>query len=189
MTAKVRFQPAAPEHRFDFAFPVYSKEPVAPRMTGNTVPPAPAAEKPADAPSSGSLAAPPPTPPAPPASSPAGVDPGLVPLPVPDSVPEILAQLAQRTEQVRRFIDQGAFASVYVPAFQAKDLALALDERKDALDERGRRAVAPAIKRLVQSAWLLDAFGDLGNKEQIAIAFTQFEAAVKEVQATFPGRQ
>jgi hypothetical protein len=189
MTAKVKFQPAAPEHRFDFTFPEYSKEPVAPRMTSNTAPASePRAERPA-APNTVSPAAPAPTAaPSPPAATAGGVDPGLIPLPIPDNVPAMLVQLAQRTEQIRRFIDQGAFASVYVPAFQAKDLALALDERKSALDERGRRAVDPAIKRLVRSAWLLDAFGDLGNKEQITVAFAQFEAAVKEVEASFPGQ-
>jgi hypothetical protein len=193
MTAKIRFQPAAREHRFDFTFPEYSKEPVAPRMTNNVSAPAPA--PPPDnlvtTPNSVSSAttAPAATPSPSTAAAPAGVDPGLIPLPIPDTVPEMLAQLAQRTEQIRRFIDQGMFASVYVPAFQAKDLALALDERKDGLDEGGRRTVDPAIKRLVRSAWLLDAFGDLGNKEQITVAFEQFAAAVKEVQAAFPGRQ
>ncbi len=197
MTAKVKFQAAASEHRFDFTFPEYSREPAAPRMTSNTAPAtAPRADRPAAAPSAVSspaapAATPPPTPPSPPPPPAAagGVDPGLIPLPIPDNVPDMLAQLTERTEQIRRFIDQGAFASVYVPAFQAKDLALALDERKNALDERGRRAVGPAITRLVRSAWLLDAFGDLGNKEQIDVAFSQFEAAVKEVEASFPGRQ
>ena len=37
-----------------------------------------------------------------------------------------------------------------------------------------RRIAAPAIKRLVRSAWLLDAFGDIGNKQQISDAYTQF---------------
>jgi len=120
-------------------------------------------------------------------TSSSGVDPGLIPLPIPDSVPEMLAQLSQRTEQIRRFIDQGQFASVYVPAFQAKDLALALDERKSELRPEHLKIAAPAIKRLVRSAWLLDAFGDLGNKQQISDAYTQFAAAVKDVESVFPG--
>jgi hypothetical protein len=193
MTAKLKFQSAAPEHRFDFTFPDYSKEPAAPPTTTAAAapPPVPVTEKPPlvvpdsaspDAAAMSTVAST--------SAGPAGgVDPGLVPLPIPETVPEILEQLAQRTEQVRRFIDQGAFASVYVPAFQAKDLALALDERKNDVPADGRRTVDPAIKRLVRSAWLLDAFGDLGNKEQIVVAFAQFEAAVKEVQSAFPGKQ
>ena len=193
MTAKIKFQPAASEHRFDFAFAEYSTVPVMPRTTGNAAAPAPApapeagntAGTPAPrnavstAASTAAVAAPSG------GASSIGIDPGLVPLPVPDTVPEILAQLEQRTEQVRRFIDQGAFASVYVPAFQAKDLALALDERTKDLEADGRRTVDPAIKRLVRSAWLLDAFGDLGNREHITEAFAQFAAAVKDVQAAF----
>jgi Heavy metal binding domain len=208
MTAKLKFQPAAPEHRFDFTFPEYSKEPVAPRMTdaapASPAPPtrvgaelarpdagpAPPDAGPArpDTPATVSPAAPVTASPSAAPAAPA-VDPGLIPLPIPDTVPEILAQLAQRTEQVRRFIDQGTFASVYVPAFQAKDLALALDERKNDLEADGRRTIEPAIKRLVRSAWLLDAFGDLGNKQQIVLAFAQFEAAVKDVQTAFPAKQ
>jgi Heavy metal binding domain len=196
MTAKIKFQPAAPEHRFDFTFPEYSKESIAPRPTDTAAAPPrvpgsegqagpPVAQNPLPAAASTTAAAPSPSA----GASPAAPDPGLIPLPVPDTVPEILAQLEQRTEQVRRFIDQGAFASVYVPAFQAKDLALALDERKKDLEAGGRRMVDPAIKRLVRSAWLLDAFGDLGNKEHITEAFAQFAAAVKEVQAAFAHKQ
>jgi hypothetical protein len=123
------------------------------------------------------------------ATSPIGIDPGLIPLPIPDTVPEMLAQLSQRTEQIRRFIEQGAFANVYVPAFQAKDLALALDDRKKDLRPEHLKIAEPAIKRLVRSAWLLDAFGDMGNKQQITEAYTQFAAAVKDVESVFPGRR
>jgi hypothetical protein len=121
-------------------------------------------------------------------ASASGVDPGLVPLPIPDTVPEMLAQLAQRTEQIKRFIDQGSFANVYVPAFQAKDLALALDERMKDLRPDQLKVAGPAIKRLVRSAWLLDAFGDIGNRQQISEAYAQFAAAVKDVESVFPGR-
>jgi hypothetical protein len=104
----------------------------------------------------------------------------------PESVPEILAQLRTRTDQIRMFIDRGSFASVYVPAFQAKDLALALDARKESIAADKRKAVQPAIAQLVRSAYLLDAFGDLGNKQQIVDAFAIFSAAVKDIQASFP---
>ena len=113
----------------------------------------------------------------------------MVPLPIPDTVPEMIAQLSQRTAQIRRFIDQGQFANVYVPAFQAKDLALALDERKKDLSPEQLKIAEPAIKRLVRSAWLLDAFGDIGNKQQISDAYTQFAAAVKDVESVFPARE
>lgn len=188
MAAKVRFKPDSAENHFDFTFDSYSKEPTAAptaTMAATTAQPAPA---PATAPSA-SAAAPATVPAAPAATpTPGGVDPGLIPLPIPGTVPEMLAQLSQRTEQIKRFIDQGAFANVYVPAFQAKDLALALDEHKKDLPPDRLKIAEPAIKRLVRTAWLLDAFGDIGNKNQITEAYAQFAAAVKDVESAFPGK-
>ena len=177
MFAKVKFKAGEQEHRFDFGFDAFSKEPkVAPTttMTGGmptTVP----AIAPASAPA-----------PVPDLSS--GVDPALIPVPIPETVPEMLAQLRTRTEQIRTFIDRGAFAAIYVPAFQAKDLALALDEHKSELPEERRKVAVPAIARLVRSAYLLDAFGDLGNKQQIVEAYDRFAAAMIQIESAFPGR-
>ena len=87
------------------------------------------------------------------------------------------------------FIDRGSFASIYVPAFQAKDLALALDAHKNELAADRRKAVEPAITKLVRSAYLLDAFGDLGNKQQISEVYTKFVEAERDIQSAFPQHQ
>jgi len=182
MYAHVQFKPDGPHNRFDFTFDSYSKEPAAaPRIT--TAAPTPNAAP----------AAPAATPAAPPAGLPpstaelsSGVDPALVPLPIPDTVPEMLAQLRARTDQIRTFIDKGSFASIYVPAFQAKDLALALDAHKTDLPAEKRKIAEPAIAKLVRSAYMLDAFGDLGNKQQITEAYAIFLAASKDIQSAFP---
>ena len=118
----------------------------------------------------------------------AGVDPALVPVPIPETIPEMLAQLQTRTEQIQTFIDRGSFASIYVPAFQAKDLALALDAHKNELPADRRKVAEPAIARLVRAAYLLDAFGDLGNKQQIMDAFAMWLTAVKDIESAFPKR-
>jgi hypothetical protein len=118
----------------------------------------------------------------------AGIDPALVPVAVPETVPEMLAQLKERNEQIKTFIDRGSYASVYVPAFQAKDVALALDAKKGDLPPERQKIVTPAVNRLVRTAYLLDAFGDLGNKQQISDAYTQFAAAVSEIQSAFPNQ-
>ena len=179
MWARVRFTPDGKDNRFDFTFPAYSKEPHvigAPALT-NAMPPttAPLVETlPAATPATLS------------ADSSGGVDPALVTLPIPETVPEILAQLATRTDQIRSFIDKGTFAAIYVPAFQAKDLALALDERKGDLTPERRKIAEPAIARLVRSAYLLDAFGDIGNKQQISEAYAKFVDAAKDIAASFP---
>jgi hypothetical protein len=98
----------------------------------------------------------------------------------------MLQQLRARNDQIKAFIDRGAFAAVYVPAFQAKDVALALDAKKTALPQDRQRLVGPAVDKLVRTAYLLDAFGDLGNKQQIADAYKQFSAAVNDIEAAFP---
>ena len=188
MYAKVKFKPDAPENRFDFTFDGYSKEP-APGAAPRTTTAAPAAAVPAttsSAPAASTTAAPSATTTAPDLSS--GVDPALVPLPVPETVPEILAQLRTRTDQIRAFIDKGSFASIYVPAFQAKDLALALDAHKDTLPAEKRKVAAPAIAKLVRVAYMLDAFGDLGNKQQITEAYAKFVEAAKDIQSSFPAQ-
>ena len=179
MYAHVQFKPDGPHNRFDFTFDTYSKEPAA-APTATMTSAAPAAAPPTTAvapvPASGS------------SDVSSGVDPALVPLPIPDTVPEMLAQLRARTDQIRSIIDKGAFASIYVPAFQAKDLALALDARKDTLPAEKRRIAEPAITKLVRSAWLLDAFGDIGNKQQITEAYAKFVEAAKDIQAAFPSQ-
>jgi hypothetical protein len=112
-------------------------------------------------------------------------DPSLVTLPIPDSVPEILAQLSTRTTQVRELIDRGNFAAVFVPAFQGKDLAIALEGRLDTLSAARRDAAAPAIRQLVRAAWLLDASGDAGNRRQLLAADALFAAAASTVVTAF----
>jgi Heavy metal binding domain len=179
MYAKISFKPGDRDNRFDFSFDGFSKEPkVAPSttMTGGM----PTSSAPA------TPVAPATSPPAPDLSS--NVDPALIPVPIPETVPEMLAQLRTRSDQIRAFIDKGAFAAIYVPAFQAKDLALALDEHKKELPDDRQRIAVPAIARLVRSAYLLDAFGDLGNKQQILEAYDRFTAAVKEIESAFPAR-
>jgi hypothetical protein len=186
MQAKVKFQENAPEHHFDFTFENYSKDAPVPAATTTTATPAPAPPAPAPA----ATATPAPVTPAVPAegaaADPSSVDSALLPLPVPETVQEMLEQLRTRNEQVKMFIDRGAFASVYVPAFQAKEVALALDAAKADLPPEQQRVVAPAVAQLLKSAYLLDAFGDLGNREQIVEAYNRFAAAVRDLESAFP---
>jgi hypothetical protein len=182
MQAKVKFKPEAPENQFDFIFEKYSKD--APPVTTLTAAPAgsPAPTSSTPAPTTTSAPSSPPLL----EIAPSAIDAALVPVPIPETVPEMLAQLRTRNEQIKMFIDRGAFASVYVPAFQAKDIALALDAHKSDLPPERQRIVSPAVNKLVRTAYLLDAFGDLGNKQQITDAYTRFAAAVQEIESAFP---
>ena len=86
---------------------------------------------------------------------------------------------AIRTE-IDGLITRGDFGAVWVPAFAAKDLAVELEaERADpALRE-------PALRDLVRAAWLLDAAGDGGNRQDVEQAFRTFSDAVTRTLAAF----
>ena len=73
-----------------------------------------------------------------------------------------------------------------MPAFQAKDLALALDEHMRELPAERRKVAEPAITKLVRSAWLLDAFGDIGNKQQISEAYDEVRRSGERHPHLFP---
>lgn len=179
--AKVKFQETSPEHQFDFTFEKFSVDAPVPAAPASTTTMTNATTPTAAPPSTDAATAGPPLLEV--AATPA--DAGLVPLPIPETVPEMLAQLKTRNEQIKAFIDRGAFAAVYVPAFQAKDVALALDAKKTELSPDKQRALSPAVNRLIRSAYLLDAFGDLGNKQQIVEAYARFSGAVQEIDAAF----
>lgn len=184
MSVKATFKAGDKENLFDFTFDDYSKDPGAPAnapvKTTSAAPTKPAASRTS---AKATAAAPAPATPSPIES---GVNPGLIATPVPDAVPEMLAQLRTRTDQIRQFIDKGELGAVYVPAFQAKDIALALDEHRRELPADKQKIVEPAVQKIVRTAYMLDAFGDLGNKQQILDAYAIFTAAVKDVQLAFP---
>jgi len=117
-----------------------------------------------------------------------GTDPrALIALPIPGTIPEILEQLKTRDAQVRDLIRAGNSSAVWVPAFQAKGLAIALEPRAGQLAPRARESAEPAIRRVVRFAWLLDAFGDAGDRRQLERAYAEFAAALAEVVAAFAG--
>jgi hypothetical protein len=119
-----------------------------------------------------------------PASGESGVaDPIFVPRPVPATVNEILSDLRERTEHVKTLIDRGDLSRVYFPAFQGKELALALLARSGDLPADRRRLLDAAVARLVRAAWLIDAHGDSGNLDEVLEAYARFSAAVYQVEA------
>jgi hypothetical protein len=193
MSAKVQFKSDAPEYRFDFTFPELSRIPVAPAAASSRTPvkskpagrapvtaaarlanPADAGAPSATAPAATELAA--------------GNDPSQDPGSIPGTVNEILANLKTRNEQVGELVQRGAFGALWVPAFQARDLAIALEAHLGELPAAGRDAAEPAIQRLVRTAWLLDAFGDIGNRQQIVEAYSIFTSAVTDVVSALSGK-
>ncbi len=171
MTAKLQIKSDAPEYRFDFAFPAVTKEPRTTALssarattvdgrTQSAAPPTPTATEPAP-------------------------DPALILVPIPATVPEILLQLRTRDRQVRDLIDRGNLAAVFVPAFQARDLALALEPAMKALPPAARDTATGAVVQLVRAAWLLDGSGDIGNREQALAAYNLLHQAAVVIDTTF----
>ena len=219
MTAKVRFKPDAPEYRFDFTFTGLTKEtPVAAPSAARAATPRPAtaaprtvveADRPARPSAQGGSEDPPlRTPPTAGAGTPAQPAVAVVaveadlqvrltdvatPEPVtpviPDTIGGILGQLQLRDGEVRELIASGNFAAVWVPAFQAKDLAVALEPHLGHLSPEARASAEPAIQRIVRFAWLLDAFGDVGNRQQLESAYGAFASAVADAAKSFAGAQ
>jgi len=171
MTAKVRFGDDQPEYRFDFTFPAFSKEPAAPIARPSVTQPLSAPTAPA-------------APAAPTPASSSELDP-LAPAPIPASMSGMLEQLEVREKQVGQLIAKGDFAAVWVPAFQAKDLAIALEPHVAHLSPDKRDAGEPALARVVRTAWLLDAAGDVGNRGQIEAVYAAFKAAVADALTAF----
>lgn len=199
--AKVKFEQAGPENRFDFTFADLSKEPVAPPVTkmdsATATSPAKAkAEPAAAAPSSaqaqgagaqsGGLSSA--TTPATDTSQvPAALAAALDESALPNSTQDLLAELTRRSQEVESFIKEGSLAQVWLPAMATKTVALALDSHTSALPERQRALASAAVKRAVTAAWELDAYGDLGNKQKITDAYGRLASAIAALKAIYAG--
>lgn len=176
LTVKVRLKPGAPEYRFDFTFRELTREPVAPRApatqnAGRAA--APAAPAPASAA-------------APAADSPAPAY--TVPTePLPGTMAELIADLGKRRDDVRALVQKGDFGAIWVPAFQAKDLAVALEPHIGHLPLQSRAHAEPALSDVVRTAWQLDAVGDTGNADEVTKAFALFTDAVSRLLNAFSG--
>jgi hypothetical protein len=167
MTAKVRFGRDSDEHRFDFTFDALTKEPAAPASVPQAAKVAPAAPAAATAPAA-------------PAASQLGAG-----LDMPATMAGIVSELQRKNTEVRDLIARGDFAAVWVPAFAAKDLAISLEPHLAHLQTGKRDVGEPALARVVRGAWLLDAAGDVGNRQQIEAAYSTFSAGVADVVAAF----
>jgi hypothetical protein len=106
-------------------------------------------------------------------------------LEVPDAAAEVLSLLGERVRLVAGLVKRGAFGEVWVPALQAKDLALALDARVGELPRAKRSVATASVERLVRAAWQLDEYGDLGNREQVERAHAAFSDAAADLVSVF----
>jgi hypothetical protein len=104
---------------------------------------------------------------------------------LPAGMPALVAELSKRSLEVQQMVNDGNLGQVWLPAMGTKTVALALGSHADALPERERAAASLAVKRVVMSAWELDAYGDMGNKQRMSEAYERLAAAVAELKAAY----
>ena len=104
---------------------------------------------------------------------------------VPDDPADVLTLLGERVKIIGDLVQKGAFGEVWVPAFQAKDLALALDVRTRTLPRPRRAKATLAVERLVRAAWMLDASGDTGNRADVEQAYAALTRAAADVEMMY----
>ena len=98
---------------------------------------------------------------------------------VPDAPQQILDAIRARDRRVRALIAQGRWADLFIPALEAKELALAYGEMA---------ADRPwvALKRIVRGAWLLDLYGDQGDRIRVGEAYEIFAEGMRGLPETAP---
>ena len=106
---------------------------------------------------------------------------------IPEATRDIVSGIDARNEEISRLVAEGRFTEIFIPALQSKELALALDQRAEALPTDGRNQVRIAVRSLVRAAWLLDWYGDLGNKQQVSEAHDVFSEAVRGINQVYDG--
>ena len=109
-------------------------------------------------------------------------------VPVTKAMAALLTDLKARDKEVAALVNTGAFGGLYVPALQAKDLALEIQARQDAAPSAQRQAIDAHVKQLVVAAYQLDNFGDLGDAEKIGDAYRSFSTAVTAIGSLLEAR-
>ena len=105
---------------------------------------------------------------------------------IPDDPGGVLVLLRERRDQVKEIVGRGSLTEVWVPALQAKELALALELHAREFPERQRLQVEAAVRELVLAAFRLDAAGDRGEREEVARASASLLTAVSTIESLFP---
>ena len=106
---------------------------------------------------------------------------------IPEGTRDIVSSIDARSDEIAQLVAEGRFTEIFIPALQSKELALALDQRTEALPAEGRNQVRIAVRSLVRAAWLLDWYGDLGNKQQVSEAHDVFSEAVRGIKQVYDG--
>ena len=171
LTAKIAFKPGDKESRFDFAFQAYSSTSATLSTSAAT----------ADKPVASASALPAPVAPNAPLAPVAPNAPNALNAPS-----NLLDELKARSGEVESLLKTGALGAVYVPALQAKDLALAIQAKQAGANQDSMEAI---VKQIVLAAYQLDISGDLGDAEKARDAFRSMSAAVAQLDSLVSERR
>ena len=166
-TAKVRFNGDAAEDRFDFVFSSEDRDISSLSSNDSNI------DIPLQLGSNSSAAL-----------SASSIE-ALLAVAIPGDPETIVSEILNRNSDIRKLLETGVFAEIYIPALQAKELALGLGSHTVKLGPNRQVVVTLAVKSLVRSAWLLDWYGDLGNRPLIQEAYSVFDAAVSDLRAAY----
>ena len=78
-------------------------------------------------------------------------------------------------------VTSGAFGQIYLSALAAKDAALQLEASDSDRPPNARVQITAAVKKIVLGAWLLDQYGDVGDRQKIDAAYQTFATAVADL--------
>ncbi len=106
---------------------------------------------------------------------------------IPDTASGVLGLLVERREAVKALVEKGGLSELWVPALQAKELALALEFHSREFAEARRAEVEAATRAVVLSAFRLDAAGDRGEREEVVKASGTLVQAVTTLESLFSG--
>lgn len=152
MTAKIAFTPDDKESRFDFAFAEYSRDIPASALSSQNA----TAGKPA-----------------------ATTNAPIAPV-APVAPSSLLSDLKARGAEVESLLKSGTLGAVYVPALQAKDLALEIQATQP---EATRDALEPTVKQIVVAAYQLDSYADIGDADKAQEAFRSLNTAIVQLDS------
>jgi Cu/Ag efflux protein CusF len=189
---------AAKDWTSDWDFTHFSIEPGVPPQGTAAVPVSAAASLPA---SPRETAAPPAAPTAPAAGSSAAVatttamgggavlaggGPAVQQDPLPTTTAGLLKELTNRVASVDSLLSDGNLGGLWLDALRSKDLAIALEQQHAGdVPETARPTLASDVKKLTESAWQIDAAGDLGQRDKIVQLHAVFAASAAEIESLY----
>jgi hypothetical protein len=104
---------------------------------------------------------------------------------LPKDTPGLIAELTRREKEIDDLVQAGELMQAWLPAMGTKTVALVLEERAQSLSARQQEVAAAAARRVITSAWEIDAYGDLGNLPKILEACERMSSAVTDLKGVY----